>query len=317
MESITNIEKIENLLKIGTFMKMFRVNFNGMRLYIQEEPFQYYSGLTGALSACTFRGDQDAKRLDGWRTSMIDSFGHKNTEDYVSMTADFGTLLHMSLVTIKEKGCIVWSEEQDKAQEYFVNAYRAKSIEPDMRTIKKMRFDYCKHVSSLLQFVYDRVQEIYAIEAPCLWETMRICTPIDMVCSCRPTEKGDFKTTTINIKTSSQISAHQLEQIACENYMWNNTYDLQADISAIIRTKDWKDSGTPTYEWKYITKDECIKAAEEAAKRLWLCLNSNSSYFPNPMSKTFVGETKAGEKPEISIKTLEQEWLSTMEEINN
>ena len=315
MDSITNIEKIENMLKIGTFLKMYRINYNGYRLYVREEPFAYYSGLTGALSAATFRGDQDAKRLEGWRNSMIDSFGQKNTEDFVSMTADFGTLLHMSAVTIKEKGCIVRKEEQDKATEYFINAYKVKNMKPDMLIINKMVFDYQKHISSLMQFVYDRVQEIYAIEAPCIWETARIATPVDLVCLCKATEKGEFKNTTLNIKTSSQISAHQMEQISCELNMWNSTYDLQCENTAIIRTKDWKESSGPTYEFKYLNKDEANKLFLEAASRVLLCLNGNASYFPSPTSKSFKGTTKIGEKPEIVITTLEEEWKQTMEEL--
>jgi len=317
MGSITNIEKVENLLKIGTFLKMFRVNFNGLRIYIQEQPFQYYSGLTGALSAATFKGDPDAKRLTGWRNSMIDSFGEKNTKDFVDMTADFGSLLHMSLVTIKEKGCIDWGEEKDRSYEYFINAYKAKNIEPDMKTIKNMSYDYCKHVASLLQFIHERVHEIYAIETPCIWETMKIATPIDLVCSCRPTEKGAFVNTTINIKTSSQISGHQLEQIACENFMWNATYDFQADNTAIVRTKDWNESKSPTFEFKYLNKEDSDKIALEAAKRLGICLNSSASYFPSPISKSFQGTTKAGEKPEIISKTLEEEWTETSKELND
>jgi hypothetical protein len=308
MNNITDIEKVENLLKVGNYNKMFRINFNGYRLYLQEEPFAYYSGLTGALSAATFQGDQDAKRLNKWRNSMIDSFGQKNTEDFVQMTADFGTLLHMALVTIKEKGLINWNEEKDKAISYFIDAYKQKAIEPDFRTIKKIVYEYQKHVASLLQFVYERVHAIHAIETPAKWELLSIATPIDLFCSCRQTEKGGFTNTTINLKTSSQISKHQLDQVACEMAMWNETYDDKAVFTGIMRTKDWTEGKTPTFEYKYLDKDSALKLASQCEKRLKLCLESDSTYFPLPVNKSFEGITKVGEQPLITSKTLEQEW---------
>jgi len=310
-DTIQDIEKVENLLKIGNYEKMFRINFNGLRLYIQEEPFAYYSGLTGALSASTFKGDPDSKRLTGWRNSMIDSFGQKNTDDYVNMTADFGSLLHMALVTIKEKGLIKWDEERDKAYEYFIESYKQKGIEPDFKTIKKIVYEYQKHVASLLQFVYERVHEIYAIETPAKWHSLKIATPIDLFCLCRQTEKGDFASTTINIKTSSQISNHQLEQISCELHMWNQTYGettKMADFTAIVRTKDWTEGKNPTYEYKYLSDEQAKVYWENAKARLQLCLNSSSSYFPSPINKSFKGETKIGEQPIIISQSLEDEW---------
>ena len=322
--NIQDIEKIENLLKIGSYDKMYRVNYNGQRIYVQEQPFTYYSGLTGALSAATFKGDQDAKRLSSWRNSMIDSFGEANTDNYIAMTADFGTLLHMALVTIKERGAINWEEEKDKAYGYFVNAYKVKGIDPDFKVIKKMVFEYLKHVASLMQFVYERVQEIYAIEVPAKWESLRIATPIDIFCSCKQTEKGAFANTTVNIKTSSQISSHQLEQISCEMHMWNQTYgiihngvlplngekDQYAEFTAIVRTKDWTESKSPTYEYKYLNSEQAKIYWQSAKARLQLCLNSSASYLSSPVNKTFKGETKIGEMPVIETRSLEDEWQS-------
>ena len=307
MENIQDIEKIENLLKIGNYEKLFRVNYNGCRLYIRENPFTYYSGLTGALSAATFSGDPDKKRLKGWRENMIDSFGVKNANDFLDMTADFGTLLHTALVTIKEKGCIDWDEEKDKAMNYFVNAYYSKKLEPNLKVIKQQVYDYQKHVASLLQFVYERVQEIYAIEVPARWEAYKIATPIDMFCLCKQTDKGKYAKTTINLKTSSTIGKHHFEQISCEMVMWNETYG-NAEFTAAMRTKDWTESKTPTYEYKYLDAATAQQIASNAAKRLELCLQGDSSYYFEPKNKSFTGVTKVGEVPIITVKTLQEEW---------
>jgi hypothetical protein len=311
MNNISKIETVENMLKIGNYLKMYRVNYSGTRLYVQEEPFAYYSGLTGALSASTFSGDPDKKRLKGWREGMIDSFGKKNADDYLEMTADFGTLLHTALVTIKNRGQINWKEEQERAYDYFVQAYRDKLLEPDLKVIKKMTYEYQKHVASLMQFHYDCVQEIYAIETPCKWERLSIATPIDEYCLCRQTPKGDFKKTTINLKTSSQISKHQIDQVSCEFVMWNETYG-GAEYTAILRTKDWKESNAPTYEYKYFDKITAEGLAATCAKRIELCLNSDASYLQEPTSRKFEGITKIGEQPKISVKSLKDEWETVL-----
>jgi hypothetical protein len=316
---IKDIELIENLLKIGTYNKMYRVNYNGLRLYVQEEPWAYFSGLTGALSAAEFKGNKDVKRLGSWRESMIDSFGKKNTEDYVDLTAEFGTLVHGSLLSIKEKGYVDWDVEFKRAENVFTEAFKKKNRLIDNETITKMAFDYQKHVSSLEQFVFDRVKEIYAIECIAKHDALRIATPIDMFCLCKLTEKGNYVNTTINIKTSSQISDHQYEQISMERIMWNDTYEQKAEATAILRTKDWNESKVPSYEFKYLNENDSLNllSEEQTIDRLRLCLvNKKSTYYPLPYSKRFVGVTKIGEQPVITTTTIEEEWRANME-LNN
>jgi len=244
---------------------------------------------------------------------MIDSFGAKNANDFLEMTADFGTLLHMALVTIKKNGCINWEEEKDIAMNYFVECYRAKLLEPNVKVIKQQVYDYQKHVASLMQFVYEMVENIYAIETPAKWENLRIATPIDLFCSCRQTPKGDYKPTTINLKTSSAISKHHFEQISCEMVMWNETYpESRAEYTAILRTKDWTEGKTPTFEYKYLNGEQVQEIALNAARRLELCLGSEASYFYEPKNKSFSGVTRVGDVPVIEIKTLQEEWAALM-----
>lgn len=309
------IEVIENMLKIGNFNKMYRINYNGIRIYIQDEPFAYYSGLTAALSASRFNGDLDGKVLKNWRESMISQFDKKTVDNYVDLTADFGTLLHMAIVTIKEKGQICWGEEKDKAYSYFIDCYKEKGMIPNSGVLKKMAYEYQKHVASLLQFVYERVHEIYAVETPAKIEDLKIATPIDIFCSCRQTEKGEFKKTTINTKTASQISNHMLEQICCEFMMWNETYS-DAECTAILRTKDWNECKAPTYEYKYLLKDHAEQNFTEIRQRLSLCLKSKASYLQSPSRSEFTGITKIGEQPVIEVKTLQESWDLMKNELN-
>jgi hypothetical protein len=318
MNNIQEIEVVENLLKLGNFQRMFRVNFSGWRIYIDPLPFKYYSGLTGALDAATFTGDIERRRLKGWREAQIDSYGRKGADEMLEFMGDFGTLLHMAGVTIKNNGCLNWNEEKDRATEFFIGCYRKKYLEPDYKVIRSMVYDYQKHAAALMQWIYERVQTIYAIETPARWEHLQIATPIDMFCDCRQTPKGDFKNTTVNLKTSASITKGHMKQVACEFQMWNETYgDIEAfsngvnlaECTAIMRTTNWREASGPSYDYKYLNGDEAREIALNCAKKLELCLNDpDSSYLREPKSKVFDGICKAGEQPKIIIKTLEEEW---------
>lgn len=312
---INSVEEIKNLAGNESFLKLFRIDFQGLRLYIQPEPFRYFSGLTGALGKSTFKGDPAERRLQGWRESMIDSYGKANADNYVSSAADFGTLTHEALVTIKEKGKIVWSEERDRANAYFSDMYMSQGQIPNAKIIQKMAYEYCKHVASIMQFVSERVQTIYAIETAAIWDEMLIATPIDFVCECRQTPKGDFEDTTINIKTSKQVTGHHLDQAACELVMWNDTYSEIAlcENTAILRTKDWTEGKTPTYDYKYLKGQDAFERVAPIIERLKLCLKSDATYYPEPTFKKFTGETKIGDAPVIDVITLEQEWIEYWE----
>lgn len=303
---ITDIEKISNLIGDG-YLKMHRINFKGMRLYIQDNPFQYYSGLTGALKASTFQNNIESKMLKRWREDQIESFGKKQVTDYVKLTADFGSLLHSSLITMHNNGKINWNEEAEKARDYFMESYKEKEIIPDKRIVRKMVYEYQKHVASLMQFIYERVEKIYAVETPAKWENLRIATPIDLYCLCRPTPKGKPVKMVINIKTSSSISKGHLDQVACELDMWNETYG-DAEACGIMRTTDWREEKTPSYNFKYISAENAFDMALAAKARLALCLDSDDTYLYEVVDKVFDGITPIGEKPVIITRTLQEEW---------
>lgn len=305
---IKDVEKIFDLAKSEKYHRLFRINYNGLRLYINNNPFAYYSGLTGALEAATFKGDPASKRLNKWREGMIEKMGQENTYNWVKMTADFGTLLHEALVRIKDNGQIIWKEEEEIAIEYFKNSFEQKGVN-DLSLVRKATYEYQKHVGSLMQFVYERVHEIQAIEVPAIWKELNIATPIDLVCTARQTPKGEFMKSTINIKTSKQITPHHLEQASCELIMWNQTYeDEKAMATGILRTKDWTEGKTPTFDYKYHKFEDARVKALAAYRRMELCLQTESSYFPEPKSKSFQGTTKLGEAPDIAIHSIEEDW---------
>jgi hypothetical protein len=160
------MEIIENLYKTGiSTITMYRMNMGNKRFYITQEPFVTYSGLTGALSAATFKGNRDNKRLDSWRQKMQNHLGgQEQQEAYLNSMADFGTLLHMVGLRIKEQGKLVWSYEQEYATKFFEESAKSNGIPVNHEVIRQQVFEYCKSAASLLQFFYDYVIDVYAIE---------------------------------------------------------------------------------------------------------------------------------------------------------
>lgn len=306
---ITENVEIRNLLLSGfKTIHMNRINVNGKRMYVVAEPFRAYSGLTGALSAATFKGHQDEKRLSKWRDKMVDTLGREGQEAYLSSMADFGTLLHECTVKIKEYGGLNWQEEKEYAEAFFEASAKQNGLVPNYGIIRAQVFEYQKAAASVMQWIYDCVTDIYSIEGMCKSDVLGIATPIDMVCKVK--EKKSECVVTINLKTSGQLGNHHREQVSVERYLWNETYpELQAQKTGLLRPKDWSvKKGIPTYEFELLDEETERKYFTNAYKRLMLVKeDEQSTYlnFPNNIL-TFTGETKLGESPKLEVKTLEQ-----------
>lgn len=313
---IDNIEKIENLVKGYPTITMYRATFGYKRSYVLQEPFRIYSGLTGALSAATFKGNIESKRLDKWRDKMINHLGGQEAqESYLNTMADFGTLCHMTIVKIKENGKLVWGEEQDEAAKFFVESAKQNGINPNGEVIKAQVAEYCKTAASILQFVHDNVVEIHSVEGMCKNDILEIATPIDFVCTVKD-KKGDMRIS-VNLKTSGQFSNHHREQVAMERSLWNTTYpDFQVQKTALLRAKDWSmKKGIPTYEFEILDSEQERMLLDNAVKRLMLTKeNESTTYinFPKTVSM-FTGETKLGEVPKLAFKTIEEMWIEAQQ----
>lgn len=303
-------EEIRNLIVTEKFQDiiMERMRFIEKRLYCEKEPFKVYSGLTGALEAATFKGNRGAKRLGKWRDKMRAELGVEGQEAYLNSMADFGSALHQALVRIKREGMLDWSDEQDYAYQFFEASAKANGINPNFNVIRSQVFDFCKAAAALLQFVYDNVIEIYAIETMCKCDELQIATPLDLVCLVKE-KKGESRVS-INIKTSEQFGLHHFEQVAVEMYLWNKTYpDFQVDKTGLWRSKDWLiKKGIPTYEFELMEGQDQIDTCEAARKRLLMCLSDPETTFMNFPTEvpSFSGVTKAGEAPKIITKSLEE-----------
>ena len=302
-------ELIQNLIQSDfDGVKMYRINHQGKRGYCTAEPFKIYSGLTGALSAATFKGNQDAKRLEGWRNKMQQQLGFEGQEAYLNSMADFGTLVHQALVRIQQQGKLVWSDEQDYAREFFTGSCKENGINISDAVLEAQIFDYCKAAASIMQWVYDNITTIHAIECMAKDDALMIATPLDVVCTIK-TKAGDVLTN-INIKTSKQITGHHREQVVIERYLWNQTYPgMMLAATGVMRPKDYSlKKGVPTYEMELIKQEEENEILNDTLSRLILCRgNPQNTYltFPTTVYR-FAGETKAGELPRIEATPIEQ-----------
>lgn len=307
--TITENIKIENLIQSRMkTLTMRRINFGGFRVYAQENPFRVYSGLTGALSAATFKGNVESKRLSKWRDSMVDKLGFEGQVAYLNSLADFGTLLHACLVTIWDNKKLDWTAQQDEAYKYFEQSDKDNGITPNDGVIKKRVFEYCKAAASLLQFVHEEVEEILSVEAMAKCDNLQIATPIDFVCIL----KKDKSICSVNIKTSGQFTDSHRTQVLVEQHLWNTTYpDFKATKTALLRGKDWSlKKMKPTFEFEIVEGD-----VQRTLRRLEMCRDeSESSYLSYPKELPFFsGETLIGEAPVINNKSLEEMFFESNE----
>lgn len=311
---INDIEKIENLIKGFPTIIMYRINYLGKRGYVLQEPFKPYSGLTGALTSATFKGNIGAKRLETWRDTQRADLGAENADAFLEQMASFGNLLHQCLVRIKNDGYLDFDFERDYASAFFEKSALDNNIKPNANVIRKQVFEYSKSAASLLQFFYECVTEVHAIEGMCKSDELSIATPIDIVCTLKD-KKGDFKAT-LNLKTSSQIGDHQLEQAVVEKHLWNTTYpEMQVTKTGILRPKAWSlKKMIPTYELALVEEKEEERILTSALRRLAICLNDEeSTYYNFPASvNVFTGKIKAGEPPIITSKTLESLFTESL-----
>jgi len=306
---ITEKEVIKNLIRTDKFesLTMERIKFIEKRLYMEKSPFRVYSGLTGALEAATFKGNRGAKRLGKWRDKMRAELGVEGQEAYLNSMADFGTLLHESMVRIKEKGYLDWADEQEYATQFFEGSAKKHGITPNFNVIRSQVFEFCKSAASMLQFVYDNVIEIYGIETMAKSDEYQIATPLDLICKIK--EKKGESVVCLNIKTSEQFGAHHWEQVAVEMYLWNRTYpDFPVSKTGLLRPKDWNVKKVPTYEFELMEEQDQMKTLLGVLKRLELCLNDPECTYMNFPTElpSFKGVTAAGECPAIVTKTLEE-----------
>lgn len=314
---ITEITEIKNLLKISSVqtITMYRVNFDYKRGYVMVNPFQVYSGLTGALAAATFKGNIESKRIGKWRDKMIAHLGGQdNQEAYLQAMADFGSLCHECLVRIKENGKLDWNEEQTYAAAYFEQSAKDSGITPSGSVIRSQVFEYCKAAAAILQFCYDNVVEIYAIEAMCKDDNLMIATPLDLVCMIK-IKNGEIPVS-INLKTSSQITNSHREQVAVEKHLWNSTYpDLNVVATGILRPKDWNLKKVPSYEFELLERGLDDALLKYAISRLEIIKEDElSTYLTFPKEiPVFTGISKLGEAPQIITKTLEEMFLEEKE----
>lgn len=302
---ITEIEKVENLFRASRIktISMHRINFLNKRLYVDDQSI--YSGLTGALSAATPKGDVESKRIDKWRNGMINHLGSiDKQESLLNSMADFGTLVHTAALVAWEMGEMNWKNDAEYAREFFIASAKKNNIEVNENVLQSQIFEYQKSVASIMQFLFDEVEELYAVESPAKCDALMIATPIDLVVKLK---NGNIAC--LNIKTSAKIGRHQLEQAAMEMYLWNNTYKdvCEAQLTGILRPKDWSmKKGQPTYELVLLKPQEQIEMQTKLFRRLLEIKDDvHCTYLNYPRNvNVFVGTTKLGEQPKIEARNI-------------
>lgn len=303
-------ELIQNLLKDSSFkgIVLHRAQFQGRRCYINPDPFKVYSGLTSAMEAATFKGNMEAKRLDSWRLDQVAQMASvEKHEQHMDAMATFGTKTHEALVDIWRTKEFVF--DQEAAREYFMESDKKSGIPHNEGTVTKRVFAFHKAICSLMQFVYDEVSEIIAIETMACSDQYSISTPCDVIYR---DKKGVL--CNVNIKTSNQIGEHHRNQVALEKWLWNTTYENdQVQKTGVLRFKDWLITKVPTYELEFV-KDDAERVNNWLRKFDCVLAEESSTYANfNKQTRIFEGKIKLGEAPKIVTKTIEQAFMESQE----
>jgi hypothetical protein len=302
-------EVIKNLITspINTLV-MNRISYMGRRCYVLTDldgSHRVYSGLTGAMSASSFKGDINNVRLSKWRDKMVNQLGGlEQQQQYIESMADFGTRVHEAIVTIWEQKSFDYDMQGEFARGAFIASAKKLGIDTNEDLLNSQVFDYLKAVSSMMQWIHDEVDEILAVESMAICESLQIATPVDIICRL----KGSKDLVSINMKTSSQISEEHLMQASMEMMMWNETYpEYQVAKTGIWRPKDWLEKkGVPTYETKLLKLDEAMANANYIKKRMMLAKDDPNVGYANfnLTKKIFTGKVALGQAPKIQYSSI-------------
>ena len=249
--TIAPIEIIEPLYIATEYINVFgggkkvrRHNRTGKRLYTTEDGTSY-------VSLTTFIGDTnlkaDTKYLDSWRNEMIEILGSpKAVDEYVQMTANFGTWLHIAISDFVKAGFIDWMQFTIDTSDFLRNnGFHNETI------LRTAIMELKKDMASIIQFFCDYKVTVLAVEIPVFKDNIATC--IDLVVEMLKTPKGEERhRAIINLKSGKKgnFDSHKL-QLCWEREMFNNTYSFPNGGSQIksvynIAPKNWTKQ-IPTY----------------------------------------------------------------------
>lgn len=316
MEQIKNdIEVLEPLYINDSFKeriekivgkKIFRHNrTGGVRMYTTEDDKSYLS-LTTMLNKTM----PPPKALTTWRDKKLEELGTiERVDEFVEMTADYGTYLHIVVSEFVRNQFIDWGTFDRDAISYFLNVGFSGDV--IMAAVQEVKKDF----ASILQFFYDYDVKVLAVELPVYSDTYGVATCIDLVvdklvhpiiCDTE-TERNDRLMFASREKALGNLKSGKkgffdthVFQLAGEMLLFNETFGMKIPISNVfnIAPNNWRH--TPTYKFKNQTK--AMDVAVQQFKNFQITGKLMGIFEENTQKMiAFEGLTKIGQSPSDAI----------------
>lgn len=255
----TGIERIEPMYIHPDFesrimhisaQKIFRVEIGAGRHYRNEQGGTYKS-ITTFLDAVMPAN----KLLQSWRESKIQDLGSVDAaSEFVKATADFGTILHISVADFCRNNGVNWQQFNDFAVMQLV------AMGLSGHTLQSALEELTKDFASIVKFFFDYEAKVIAVELP-VFSSHGFATLIDLVVEINdkcytektPKEKRNRIVAAGNLKSGKKgfYESHIL-QLAGERMCFNETYSksIGFEIKEVfnIAPTDWRKA--PDYKYK-------------------------------------------------------------------
>lgn len=207
---------------------IYRYNSPVDRWYYTLDEEQNETEYMGATYACDIMlSRKSAKPIINWNA--------RNGEDsyiIVERLAAYGTLMHTEIANYERNGKCNFDEIREFAVQYAnANRYTLQA--------EKWAYHLPRNVAAWIQLCIDKNVKVLAVEFPVVSPTLRIATPIDVICEMDFNKKRVHAI--INLKSA-------LEAKPDENKSFYESHDLQLQLEKRLfvgQHNDWLAENTP------------------------------------------------------------------------
>lgn len=175
----------EILPQLSSPFRLRRINFGGRRFYYEAIEKEDGYEVMVYLSSTTFIKAvlPENKFLTNWRIDLAVSMSSaEKVDEYVDLTADYGTIMHVSFAEIVKRGRFVPDRVTDVVANYVTENNTPANLH------QKWTEAIMMDCLSFLQFVHDYEVKVIAIEFPIKYRGVGTC--IDLVAEITTKEKG-------------------------------------------------------------------------------------------------------------------------------
>jgi hypothetical protein len=252
------------------------------------------------MSLTTFIGKSnvvdDSTLLNNWRGKALEELGsNSKVDEFVDMTASFGTILHVCVGNFCKSGIVNWLELEFEIYDML----KAKGFSGDV--LMRAQRELIRDFACIVEFFHQYKVEVLAVEIPVFYKKIATCIDIVAYMNAIPNKEigdCDRDRCLINLKSGKKgtFSSHQM-QLLGELKCFNETFKMPfgGAIKKVYNLcpTDWQTE--PSFKL-YDHSDKIIELEAEFNNRYQrLEISGIFDKMDNCVFSKFVGETKFGQ----------------------